>query len=194
MCRSGEPLGFRMVKDWDLEGFNLLTSLKPIALEENRRPALCFKASALREGNRPKCQGCPSTVQDGAVTTEEGFVSRDLVGCVGYMRPSSIWSTLVALWAGQAHPFGLQVGPAPILGASFFARSSLTAKVGDRDQPPWGPFLHLPTPQVDLCAFGFQSRGWVPSPNPVCPGRVAGGCLRTPLKPQASVFPLKPFK
>ena len=29
-----------MVKDWDPEGFNLLTSQKPTALEEDRGPAL----------------------------------------------------------------------------------------------------------------------------------------------------------
>lgn len=195
LCRSGEPPGFRMVKDWDPEGFNLLTSQKPTALEEDRAPALCLKALAPREGNRPRCPDCPSTVQDGgAAAPEEGFVSRDLVGCVGYMRPSSIWNTLVALRAEQAYPLGLQVGAAPVLGAFFFARSSLTTKVGDGDQPPWEPYLHLPTPQVDFCAFGFQSRGWVPYPNPVRPGKVEGGCWRTPLKPQASVFPLEPFK
>lgn len=125
-----------MVKDWDPEGFNLLTSQKPTALEEERGPALS-QGTRTEGGNRPKCQDCPSTVQDGgAAAPEEGFVSRDLVGCVGYMRPSSIWSTLVALRAGQAYPLGLQVRPAPVLGASFFARSSLMAKVGDGDQPP----------------------------------------------------------
>lgn len=59
-CRSGEPPGFRMVKDWDLEGFTLLTSWKPIALEENGRFALCFKASALRQGTDQSVKAAPA--------------------------------------------------------------------------------------------------------------------------------------
>lgn len=122
----------------------------------------------------------------------KGFVSRDLVGCVGYRRPSSILGSLLAL-VSTCPPH-----PPPRRSALLLTCASpwvFFSLPGAHSRPGWemrtsllGDLIFIfPLPEGDFCAFGFQGQGCVVPPTPP-PREGRGGGSGDPS--QTAVFPL----
>lgn len=122
----------------------------------------------------------------------KGFVSRDLVGCVGYRRPSSILGSLLAL-VSTCPPH-----PPPRRSALLLTCAGpwvFFSLPGAHSRPGWemgtsllGDLIFIfPLPEVDFCAFGFQGQGCVVPPTPP-PREGRGGGSDDPLKPQFSLL------
>ena len=133
------------------------TPREPLTPEGNLGPALCSRTPALREGNPPGEVRHPGTAEDGGA--EAAGVGGDCQQRVGRRHETLKYlGRLLALVSAR-----LVWCPSDLCQLQMlFARSSLTGTslLGDL-------ISIFPLPEVDFCAFGFQSHGCV-CPRPPC--------------------------